>query len=136
MPIKSKASLSAIHGNRKTRLRAPAWLGEAEARVWNDLVSACGPGHFAESDAPALEHYCQCACLAQQASDALATQAAVIDGRLNPWITVQEKMVKSMIALAMRLRLSPQARLRRETTGRRGPPASAYELMRDMGDDE
>ena len=43
---------------------------------------------------------------------------AVINGKPSPWITVQEKAVRAMVALSMRLRLSPQSRIDAKTLGR------------------
>ena len=51
----------------------------------------------------------------------------VIGGRTSPWLVVQEKSIRAMVALAMRLRISPQAR--RETPAAKGPPASVYDMM-------
>jgi hypothetical protein len=42
-----------------------------------------------------------------------------------------EKCDRALVALSMRLRISPQARMRRETTVPKGPPASIYDLMRE-----
>jgi hypothetical protein len=44
---------------------------------------------------------------------------------------VAEKCDRALVALSMRLRVSPQARMRRETTVPKGPPASIYDLMRE-----
>jgi phage terminase small subunit len=43
----------------------------------------------------------------------------VVNGRPSPWIVVQEKAVRAMTALAMRLRLSPQARRERAQAPKR-----------------
>jgi phage terminase small subunit len=52
----------------------------------------------------------------------------IIDGKPSPWVTVQSKAIRAMVALAMRLRLSPQSRA--PTTPRKvGEPLSAYEMM-------
>jgi chaperonin subunit len=61
---------------------------------------------------------------------------AVIDGKPSPWITVQEKAVRAMVALSMRLRLSPQSRIDPKTLGRQqgyvGP--KPWELRPDEAD--
>ena len=57
--------------------------------------------------------------LAQQAAAALEREGAVIGGRVNPWVSAGAAD-KALVALSMRLRISPQARLRRETTGAEG----------------
>jgi hypothetical protein len=72
--------------------------------------------------------------LAGRAAAALEREGAVIGGRPNPWLVVAEKCDRALVALSMRLRISPQARLRRETTAPKGPPASVYTPMQDMDD--
>jgi hypothetical protein len=41
-------------------------------------------------------------------------------GRVNPMLVVAEKCDRALVALSMRLRISPQARMRRETTVPKG----------------
>ena len=53
----------------------------------------------------------------------------MIAGRPNPWLTVAEKCDRALVALSMRLRISPQARMRRETTAAKGPSISPYDVM-------
>ena len=62
--------------------------------------------------------FCELTALADQAASALRQHGAVIDGRASPWIVVQEKCVRGLVALSMRLRLSPQARIDAKTLGR------------------
>ena len=95
--------------------------------MWNSIVGACALKHFERSDIPLLARYCESVVLAKRAAAALASEGAVIGGRTSPWLVVQEKAVRAMTALSMRLRLSPQAR--RETPAAKGPPASVYDMM-------
>jgi len=113
---------------RETRLRPPASLSEAERSIFVDLVAANPPSHFRESDLPLLCRYCEATALAEQAARELRKEGAVIAGRTSPWITVQEKSVRAMVALSMRLRLSPQARAPNNPS-RKSAPTSAYERM-------
>jgi len=101
--------------------------------VFGDIVSACNPGHFHACDLPLLARYCEAAALGDLAAVELR-KGAVIDGKPSPWIVVQEKAVRAMVALSMRLRLSPQAR-QPHNAGRRPPPASYYERMALDDDD-
>ena len=117
-----------------TRLRPPSELGEAEAAVWRQIVLTCDERHFQASDAPLLVRYVQNVVLAGRAAAALHHEGAVIGGRPNPWLTVAEKCDRALVSLSMRLRISPQARMRREGTVPKGPPASVYQLMQDMDD--
>ena len=127
MPSKSSASLSVLPSSRAGRLRAPPSLGEAERTVFVDLVAACKPSQFQTSDLPLLCRYCEQAVLAEQAAIHLRTEGPVLAGRVNPWITVQEKAIRGLVALSMRLRLSPQARQANNPT--RPQPANIYERM-------
>jgi hypothetical protein len=51
---------------------------------------------------------------------------------------VAEKADRALVALSMRLRVSPQARLRADGMAVKGPPASVYDVMReqDRAEDE
>jgi hypothetical protein len=48
--------------------------------------------------------------LAELAAAQLRISGAVIDGRASPWLVAQEKSVRALVALATKLRLSPQSR--------------------------
>jgi hypothetical protein len=61
-------------------------------------------------------------------ADAMAERAAnelrkhpAIDGKPSAWLAVQEKNVRALVSLSMRLRLSPQSRIDAKATGRREP---------------
>jgi phage terminase small subunit len=118
------------------RLRPPSELGKEEQQVWRQVVLACDPKHFQQSDAPLLVRYCENVVLARRAAAALIAEGAVTGGRPNPWLVVAEKCDRALVALSMRLRISPQARMRRESTVPKGPPASIYDLMREQDDAE
>jgi len=116
---KSAAALSVIAIDGKPpRLDPPTSLPEAERTIFVDLVNACEPTHFRPSDAPLLCRYCEAAVLAEQAAHELRQTGAVVNGKSSPWIVVQEKAVRAMVALSMRLRLSPQSRIDPKTLGR------------------
>ena len=115
---KSAAALSVIPiDDKPNRLEPPASLSEAERKVFIDIVTACEPQHFRAADLPLLVRYVEACVLADQAAEELRL-GAVIDGKPSPWITVQEKAVRAMVALSMRLRLSPQSRIDPKTLGR------------------
>ena len=102
--------------------------------MWRHIVLSCDQKHFQQSDAPLLVRYCQNVVLARRASAALVAEGAVIGGRPNPWMVIAEKCDRAIVALSMRLRISPQARMRREGTVPKGPPESVYALMRQEDD--
>jgi phage terminase small subunit len=93
------------------------------------IVAACADKHFERSDSPLLVRYCQNVVLGRLAAAALASEGAVIGGRASPWLVVAEKCDRALVALSMRLRISPQAR--RETLKPKGPQASPYEVLDD-----
>jgi phage terminase small subunit len=118
------------------RLRPPADLGEAEVAVWRQIVLTCDDKHFQASDAPLLVRYCQNVVLASRAAATLDREGGVVGGRPNPWLIVAEKCDRALVALSMRLRISPQARMRREGSVPKEPAASIYALMQEMDDGE
>jgi phage terminase small subunit len=135
MPRRSSAQLAVVKVDGGfNRLKPPAQLGEAERAVWSSIVLACDAKHFQASDAPLVVRYCQNVVLAGLAAEALTREGPVVAGRVNPWLVVAEKADRALVALSMRLRISPQARLRRETAVPKGHGGSVYDLMRDDDD--
>jgi phage terminase small subunit len=88
----------------------PAGLSTEEERIFQQLLASVDGGHFAASDLPLLVAYCQAVAQHDRAAARLRHDGDVVDGKVSPWIVVQEKAVRAMTALSMRLRLSPQAR--------------------------
>jgi phage terminase small subunit len=140
MPRKSAAALAleplSVDGRPK-RLNPPPTLSAQERALFVDLVSTNTPEHFRPSDLPLLCRYVEASCLAEHAAQELRL-GAVVGGKPSPWITVQEKAVRAMTALSMRLRLSPQSRLDSKTVARAtvntGP--KLWEMRRPSEDDE
>ena len=60
--------------------------------------------------------------MAEEAAKQLREHGAVIDGKPSGWITVQEKCVRALTALSLRLKLSPQSRLSNRDIGRQKLP--------------
>jgi phage terminase small subunit len=115
---KSGASLGVLQVDGKpNRLNPPTSLSAAERAIFFDVVAACDRDHFRPSDLPLLVRYVEAAALGDQAAEQLRL-GAVINGKTSPWIIVQEKAVRAMVALSMRLRLSPQSRIDAKTLGR------------------
>jgi phage terminase small subunit len=88
----------------------PAGLSTEEERIFQELLTAVDPGHFAASDLPLLVAYVQAVAQHDRAVQAIRREGDVVNGKASPWIVVQEKAQRAMVALSMRLRLSPQAR--------------------------
>jgi len=94
------------------------------------IVASCDAAHFAGSDLPLLCQYVETIALAELAAAHLRDHGPVIGDRPSPWLTVHEKAVRGVVALSMRLRLSPQSRLDPKTAGRKpGAQPSAYAIM-------
>jgi phage terminase small subunit len=135
MPRRSAADLAVVRPvSGFTRLRPPPELGKDEQQVWVEIVTACDQSHFQRSDGPLLVRYCQNVVLARRAAAELAETGAVLLGRPSAWLTVAEKCDRALVALSMRLRISPQARMRPETTKAKQTP-SIYDSMRDAADE-
>jgi phage terminase small subunit len=84
-------------------------LAEPEAKLFKQIISNCGHDHFRQSDLPLLCRYCEAAVLAERAAQELR-EAPVVNRKPSPWLYVREKATREMVALSMRLKLSPQAR--------------------------
>jgi len=103
-------------GSQTALTRRPRFPQPSRA-IFFDVVAACDRDHFRPSDLPLVVRYVEAAALGDQAAAQLRL-GAVITGKPSPWITVQEKAVRAMVALSMRLRLSPQSRIDAKTLGR------------------
>jgi phage terminase small subunit len=136
MPRKSRAALHFPTINGAQRLQPPPGLDEATQRVFIGLVASCPADHFRPGDTPLLLAYAGAVLTEREATEHLAKDGRVIDGRPSPWINIQTQAIKSMAMLARALKLSPQAR--RPTPSRPGkePPLSYYEKMQLEGSGE
>lgn len=95
---------------RTVRLTPPATMGEAAANEFAHLVKVVSPAHFCEADLPLLVAYAESIVNLRLAQERLDSQGQVVNGKLNPWASACEKSVRSMVALSLRLRLSPSSR--------------------------
>jgi hypothetical protein len=89
-------------------IRPPATLSEPAKAVFVAIVADCGSGHFVPSDAPLLAQYAVAIALAERAEGHLSE-----DPPNAHWLAVWKESVRTMRDLALRLRLSPQARRER-----------------------
>jgi hypothetical protein len=119
MPRKSAEALAAIDVQGKPmRLDPPETLTADERTLFLDIVNSCDPRHFRPADEPLLNRYVESVLLAEQAAYELRLQGAVVGGKVNAWVVVQEKAIRAMVSLAARLRLAPQSRLDSRTAER------------------
>jgi phage terminase small subunit len=115
---KSAASLAIAPATNGSSRPLPEELSEAELIVFRSIKAAAPPDHFEASDQPLLTEYCTAVVQARRAAAMLRRDGDVVDGKPSPWLTVQEKSVRAMTALSLRLRLSPQARREKMKTER------------------
>jgi hypothetical protein len=57
------------------------------------------------------------------------------DGRPSPWVLIHERAVKGLVALSLRLRLSPQSRMDKSPKTQAAKDLSYYDRMTLEGDD-
>jgi phage terminase small subunit len=109
MPATNKANLDV----RYSRLKPPATLPKGPATIFRQIVGACDAKHFTPADTPLLVEYARAVDLAGKAAAELERDGAVVAGKANPWLVVQEKAQRALVALSARLRLCPQSRFDR-----------------------
>lgn len=140
MAKKSSAALSvvALDVSGKRRLTPPAGLSEPARLIFMEMVNSNDAGHFARSDLPLLLAYVTACSLERAAAEALDRDGQVIGGRASPWLVVQEKQCRAMVALAMRLRLAPQSRMDSRGAGRSAGKRGArgIESLSGIGGDD
>jgi hypothetical protein len=113
-------------GNR--RLSPPPSLSEREKAHFLDLVLGCPSSQFERSDLPLLIRWSELAAMAEEAAEHLRTEDLVVDGKVNAWFTIHQMATKSMSGLALRLKVSPQARSPKAPKTR-PTPTSFYDRM-------
>jgi phage terminase small subunit len=119
---KSSAGLDVVEvDGGPAKLQAPPTLSAAERDIFDSLVGAVDRRHFRRSDLPLLLRYCEACALADEAARELRG-GAVVGNRVSPWVTVQEKATRAIVALSLRLRLAPQSRLHAKSAARLPAP--------------
>jgi len=95
------------------RLKPPATLSPRAAEIFKRLVRSVDADHFRSVDMPLLAQYCVACAQADEASEKLAAEGAVIDGKASPWLAVQEKSMRAAAVLSTKLRCAPISRFDR-----------------------
>jgi phage terminase small subunit len=134
MPRQSAASLAFPSVSLPPlAIEPPNSLSGPAKVVFRELVDGCDPDHFQPSDIPLLAQYSVAIALASWAEGRLCSTD---DDERKAALAAWEKAIKAMTSLALRLRLSPQAR--REKAKVPGRPMDWMEQMRrgEMYDDE
>jgi hypothetical protein len=112
MPRKSAAAAGfAIIPGTPRRLHAPSELSAEERKIFANLVASCKPEHFRDSDTPLLVAYVRAVVMERRAATVLnkgdsKASARLMQAALSRW----SQATKAMVALSLRLRLSPQSR--------------------------
>jgi len=101
--------VSLIVDGSPRRINAPAYLSKPERMLFDQIVNACAPAHFALADVTLLASYVQASLIAQD--------TARDPGKVTEW----EKAVRVQAMLATKLRLSPQSRTDPKTIARNLP---------------
>jgi phage terminase small subunit len=119
------------------RLKPSARLTGRTRAVFLETVNDCAMGHFRKSDRPLLETFAAAAALAEQATNELLHGGAVIEDKPSPWVGIFVSATKTMNALALRLRISPQSRTSRAPKTQAAPSSfyDTWEPEEDEGDD-
>jgi phage terminase small subunit len=109
------------------RLKPPESMSEGGRAVFLDLVMSSRPDQFQPTDLPLLVRYCEASAMADRAEGEIAKRP-LVKGKPNPWASHLAAATKTVSMMAMRLRLSPQARAP-NNPGRRPAAMSYYERM-------
>jgi hypothetical protein len=133
--VRRKSNVIPLDPNAN-KLRPPSGLPKPEREVFAELIASNPASHFRVSDMPLLIQYCSAVVLNERAAAELRIAPITPEGKASPWLVISEKTHRATVALAMRLRLSPQARLPKTITAKDQPTPSFYDMMRGLEDDE
>jgi hypothetical protein len=98
-------------GEPNPRLKPPDTLGDVQKRAFVDLVTRCPATQFEPCDLPLLCRWSELTVMCERAATELAMGGLVTpDGKVSAWFGVHERACKGLVALALRLRVAPQAR--------------------------
>ena len=115
-------------------LSPPSHLAEREKRAFCDLVCSVPVGQFQACDLPLLCRWAETTALAERMAARLAVEGEITEqGKVNPAVAIHREATKVLNGLALRLRLSPQARMQR-VPKRELRSVSYYEKMDLLGE--
>jgi Phage terminase, small subunit len=92
--------------------------------LFAEIVESAPPDHFRESDSPLLEQYANAILNAREAQRMVDKHGLVHGMKMSPWALALERSQKLIVALALRLRLSPQSRMDRKSKALSDPAAN------------
>jgi phage terminase small subunit len=121
------------------RLQPPTCLGDDERQVFIDLISSTPAGQFQENDLALICRWCEASVMAARAAEELRVGGMMVAApggpKVNPWFAVWREAAKVQKDLALRLKLSPQARHHKAPKSLPAP-LTAYERLALEGDDD
>src|SRR5262249_27343909 len=92
------------------------------------LVSRCPATQFQQSDLPLICRWAELAAMAEEAAEHLQTEDLVVGDKLNPWLLAHLQVTRALSGLALRLKVSPQARSPKAPKVK-AAPMSVYDIM-------
>ena len=106
----------------------PAWE-RLKRRAFVDLVTSCPAGQFLASDLPLLCAWAETVALRERMASRMSVEGELDDrGKPCGAFTIHKEATKTLNALALRLRVSPQARMQKAPK-REMRAVSYYERM-------
>jgi phage terminase small subunit len=142
MPRRSNAALTspyAVIDAPRTRLSPPGNLDKNEVRIFRSIVGNMPARHFARADLVLLVRHVQNLAAADIAAAHLKKGGIVDgDGKISPWLRALEKLDRSIVSLATKLRLTPSSRFDSRAAARnsRGPEPSVYDQLNSIDFDD
>lgn len=129
MPRKSAASLLTPHIGERPRLQPPTTgLSTRERQLFRDVVAGLSPEHLKAEDLPLLMPYVRRLCQCEHAAREISSGS--ID---RFWLELQSAGLKTVNAIAIRLRISVKARA---LSNQRKPGSARSSLSPPWGDRE
>jgi hypothetical protein len=86
----------------------PDGTPEVLRKIIDGLIASKPAGFFDDDSMPLLTMYAQAIVASDEAFRHLQAEGRVVDGKLSPWVAVEEKAHRSAVAMAQKLRLAPQ----------------------------
>ena len=125
MPRQSAIAAAFSISPSADRLRPPDDLAGPERALFLDLVLACEPGHFRESDLPVLTAFCRASIMEKVAAGELAGCGYVgDDGKVSPWASLLKDSQRAVANFSRLLKLNPIAR--QPLPSKMEPPSASY----------
>jgi phage terminase small subunit len=102
---------SPVFGVPSARLRPPTWLPGPLREAFVELVASVPASQFQASDTPLIVRWLELQGMIEDAAAQIRAEGMVTtDGKVAPWVRIHLDCTKALSGLALRLKLSPQAR--------------------------